>query len=138
MKTYKLSGKFTGTIDELFVDSNNNDGCDYSANRTEYGGATVGYEGNATGGDYSANRTYNGDATGGHCSANITKLGDAIGGDDSVNIDFSGNAKGGNNSLCMGRSVEVGKNSVGAIINDDGEIVKVVIRSTKKIEIFYE
>ena len=98
------------------------------------GSAVRAVEGDATAGDYSAVSTNTGNATGGNSSAVIAVKGNATAGFRSAVKTTEGHAKCGDNSVAMGKTVEIGNNSVGAILNEDGEIIKIVYKGDIEIE----
>ena len=103
-KKVKINGEFCGTIHEL-VDSGKTLECFTLRNSV----------GNATAGADSAARTYKGDATVGDRGAARTREGDATVG---------------KRGVAMGSTVTLGDNSIGVIVDENGDIVKICINST--------
>jgi len=103
-KKVKINGEFCGTIHEL-VDSGKTLECFAPCNSV----------GNATAGADSAARTYKGDATVGDRGAARTREGDATVG---------------KRGVAMGSTVTLGDNSIGVIVDENGDIVKICINST--------
>ena len=103
-KKVKINGEFCGTIHEL-VDSGKTLECFAPCNSV----------GNATAGNDSAARTYKGDATVGDRGAARTREGDATVG---------------KRGVAMGSTVTLGDNSIGVIVDENGDIVKICINST--------
>lgn len=110
----------------------------WSAVRTDKGDAEGGgssavrtFKGNAKGGYDSAVRTYEGDAEGGDCSAVRTGVGDAKGGYGSAVKTGKGLARVGGHGVAMGTEVKVGKNSVGVVTDEKGDIKEVWINADK-------
>ena len=102
------------------------------------GGITAGdlsavktYLGNATAGDYSAVRTATGDVTAGHFSAVRTHFGNAKAGDYSVARTYNGDVIIGDNSVGLGTKLgSLGENSVIALTDEYGEIIKIIVKKT--------
>jgi len=101
----------------------------------EHGGALVleGSETEIIKGSYKTDRcsvcilTDEGDASGGDGSAVRTDEGNVSGGDGSAVRTAGGDASVGDCGVAMGTSVRVGKNSVGVVLDDDGDIIKVLV-----------
>ena len=110
---------------------------DRGAARTREGDATVGNysasrarDGNATAGNDSAACTQDGNATAGNDSAARTYKGDATVGDRGAARTREGDATVGKRGVAMGSTVTLGDNSIGVIVDENGDIVKICINST--------